>query len=141
MSSSNTASYSGSPSLGTIIAARIVEIQKRHHAETGAWLSISEAFEQLEREEANPLPELDVPPSRSDIIRVQAWLAAEHYDPQAIRWAIADLERTGTAQYSLWIDDADRDAVEAMLHDSQWSPVWSSTRVDLTPHGLSLASA
>jgi hypothetical protein len=126
------------PSLGTLIASRIVDIQQRHHAETGRWIDLQQAFVILQREEADPIPEPTVPPSRHDLLRVQAWLAEQWYDPKAIRWAIADLERWGTAELSPWIDPEDRPTVEAMLRpDPAWNePAWRTERVRVCESSL-----
>ncbi len=111
-----TATLAPTVDLAATLVDRILHVQKQYRRETGKRLSYADAFDEVVRR-ANACEPVDgdAEMTREDLEPVACLLAGLGYSTYAIEGALEDIGRCGSAQCSVFIDDADRDEIEALI--------------------------
>ena len=115
-----TLSPSQRASLAADVLERIRAIREQYKREVGLSLSTAAAIQEWARRETELAPvDGDAHLEPADLEPVACRLAELGYSPQAIRGALHDIARCGTAECSPYLDsDEDRAAIEELIPET-----------------------
>ena len=106
-------------SLAADVLERIQAIREQYKREVGLSLSTADAIQEWARRETGLAPvDGDAGLEPADLEPVACRLAELGYSPQAIRGALADIGRCGSAECTPYLDPEDRAAIEELIPEA-----------------------